>query len=76
MRWMWIDRIVEHEPGARLVAVKNVSLAEEHIPEYRIMHQGSDQVGGAAQEDIRPAPTETDAELRCVTLPWPGIRMD
>ena len=31
---MWIDRIVEHEPGARLVAVKNVSLAEEHIHDH------------------------------------------
>ena len=34
MRWMWIDRIVEHEPGERLVAVKNVSLAEEHMHDH------------------------------------------
>src|ERR1043165_10223022 len=31
MRWMWIDRIVRLEPGKRLTAVKNVSLAEEHL---------------------------------------------
>ena len=37
MRWMWIDRIVEHDPGARLVAIKNVSLAEEHL-HYRGMY--------------------------------------
>ncbi len=34
MRWMWIDRIVEHDPGARLVALKNVSLAEEHLHDH------------------------------------------
>ena len=34
MRWMWIDRIVEHDPGERLVAVKNVSLAEEHMHDH------------------------------------------
>lgn len=31
MRWMWIDRIVELVPGRRLVAIKNISLAEEHL---------------------------------------------
>ncbi len=34
MRWMWIDRIVELAPGERLVAVKNVSLAEEHLHDH------------------------------------------
>ena len=34
MRWMWIDRIVEHEPGVRLVAIKNTSLAEEHLHDH------------------------------------------
>ncbi len=31
---MWIDQIVEHEPGVRMVAVKNVSLAEEHLHDH------------------------------------------
>ena len=31
MRWMWIDRVIAFEPRKRLVAVKNVSLAEEHL---------------------------------------------
>ena len=31
MRWLWIDRIIDHEPNVRLVAIKNVSLAEEHL---------------------------------------------
>jgi 3-hydroxyacyl-[acyl-carrier-protein] dehydratase len=34
MRWMWIDRIVELQPGKRLVAVKNISLAEEHLHDH------------------------------------------
>lgn len=31
---MWIDRVIELEPRARMVAVKNVSLAEEHLHDH------------------------------------------
>lgn len=34
MRWMWIDRIVELVPRERMVAIKNVSLAEEHLHDH------------------------------------------
>ena len=34
MRWMWVDAITEFEPRKRLVAVKNVSLAEEHLHDH------------------------------------------
>ncbi len=34
MRWMWIDQIVEMVPGRRMVAIKNVSLAEEHLHDH------------------------------------------
>ncbi len=34
MRWMWIDRIIELVPRQRLVAVKHVSLAEEHLHDH------------------------------------------
>ncbi|MCP3905554.1 MAG: beta-hydroxyacyl-ACP dehydratase [Planctomycetes bacterium] len=34
MRWMWIDRIVDFEPRTRLAAIKNVSLAEEHLHDH------------------------------------------
>ena len=34
MRWMWIDRIVELVPRVRMVAVKNVSMAEEHLHDH------------------------------------------
>ncbi|MDX2115148.1 MAG: 3-hydroxyacyl-ACP dehydratase FabZ family protein [Planctomycetota bacterium] len=31
---MWIDRVLELIPGQRLVAIKNVSLAEEHLHDH------------------------------------------
>jgi 3-hydroxyacyl-[acyl-carrier-protein] dehydratase len=34
MRWMWIDRIVELVPRQRLVAIKQVSMAEEHLHDH------------------------------------------
>lgn len=34
MRWIWIDKFVEFEPGKRAVAIKNVSLAEEHLHDH------------------------------------------
>ena len=34
MRWLWIDCITEHEPATRLVAIKNVSSAEEYMHDY------------------------------------------
>jgi 3-hydroxyacyl-[acyl-carrier-protein] dehydratase len=36
MRWFWIDKFVEFECGRRAVAIKNVSYAEEQIPEYSL----------------------------------------
>lgn len=41
MRWIWIDKFTEFEPGKRAVSIKNVTLAEEHLhdhfPGYPIM---------------------------------------
>lgn len=34
MRWFWIDRFEEFVRGTRAVAVKNVSLAEEHLHDH------------------------------------------
>jgi len=34
MRWIWIDKFVEFETGTRAVAVKNVTLAEEHLHDH------------------------------------------
>ena len=55
MRWFWIDRYTEFVSGERAVAVKNVTMAEEHIhgymPGYPIMPaslvvEGVAQTGG------------------------------
>jgi 3-hydroxyacyl-[acyl-carrier-protein] dehydratase len=41
MRWIWIDKFVEFTPRSRAIALKNVSLAEEHLhdlyPAFPIM---------------------------------------
>ncbi|HID23722.1 MAG TPA: beta-hydroxyacyl-ACP dehydratase [Planctomycetaceae bacterium] len=34
MRWFWIDRFVEFESGSYAKAVKNVTLAEEHLHDH------------------------------------------
>jgi 3-hydroxyacyl-[acyl-carrier-protein] dehydratase len=34
MRWIWIDKFVEFQSGKRAVAVKNVTLAEEHLHDH------------------------------------------
>ena len=34
MRWIWIDRFTEFEPGRKATAIKNVSLAEEHLHDH------------------------------------------
>lgn len=34
MRWMWIDRFEEFESKRRAVAVKNVTLAEDHLHDH------------------------------------------
>ena len=34
MRWIWIDKFIEFESGRRAVAVKNVTMAEEHVHDH------------------------------------------
>ena len=34
MRWIWFDRFEEFESGRRAVAVKNVTLAEDHLHDH------------------------------------------
>jgi 3-hydroxyacyl-[acyl-carrier-protein] dehydratase len=51
MRWMWIDRVIELVPRQRMVAVKNVSLAEEHLHQ----HFAADAARGLAAMPVMPA---------------------
>ena len=34
MRWIWIDKFVEFNSGKSAVALKNVTLAEEHLHDH------------------------------------------
>jgi len=34
MRWIWIDKFIEFRSGESAVAVKNVTLAEEHLHDH------------------------------------------
>ena len=34
MRWIWIDKFLEFESGRRAVALKNVTLAEDHLHDH------------------------------------------
>lgn len=51
MRWMWIDRVVELVPRQRMVAIKNVSMAEEHLHD----HFAADAERGLPAAPIMPA---------------------
>lgn len=55
MRWIWIDRFIEFESGCRARAIKNVTLAEEHLHDhfygypmmpYSLILEGLAQTGG------------------------------
>lgn len=50
MRWSWIDIITEVEKGKRLVAVKNVSMAED------VLHDHFAAQVGPGGERLDPAP--------------------
>lgn len=50
MRWMWIDRVIELKPRERLMAIKNVSLAEEHLHD----HFARDAARGLAALPVMP----------------------
>lgn len=55
MRWLWIDRVVELVPGQRMVAIKNVSLAEEHLHDHFPAVVGSDGVMVCRAMPVMPA---------------------
>ncbi len=52
MRWIWFDRFEQFDSGKRAVAIKNVTLAEDHLhdhfPDYPVM-PASLMIEGMAQ---------------------------
>jgi 3-hydroxyacyl-[acyl-carrier-protein] dehydratase len=91
MRWIWIDKFVAFETGRRAVAVKNVTLAEEHlhdhVPGYPVhpptlMIEGMAQTGGVLvgeafnfQEKVVLAKV-TKAIFHCHVVPGDQIRLE
>jgi len=62
MRWYWIDRFSEFESGSHAKAVKNVTLAEEHLHDHfpgfpvmpgSLMIEGMAQTGGILLGEAR-----------------------
>ena len=51
MRWMWIDRVIELVPGERLVAIKNISLAEDYLHDH---FAASDGIGTRPKRRAMP----------------------
>lgn len=61
MRWIWIDRFVEFLSGKRAVAIKNVTLAEDHLHDHfpgwpvmpnSLITEGLAQTGGLLVGEI------------------------
>lgn len=61
MRWIWIDRFVELEKGSHARAIKNVTLAEDHLHDHfpgfpvmpaSLMLEGMAQTGGILLGDL------------------------
>ena len=91
MRWIWIDKFVEFESGRRAVAIKNVTLAEEHlhdhVPGYPVhpptlMLEGMAQTGGVLvgeafdfKEKVVLAKV-TRATFYCRVVPGDQIRLE
>jgi len=48
MRWIWIDKFIEFNSGKSAVALKNVTLAEEHLHDHFVMPE-SLMIEGMAQ---------------------------
>jgi len=61
MRWIWIDRFIEFERGSHARAIKNITLAEEHLHDHfpgfpvmpgSLMLEGMAQTGGILLGDV------------------------
>ncbi len=88
MRWIWIDRFVEFVPGTSATAIKNVSLAEEHLHDHweafpvmptSLMIEGMAQTAGILVGQARDFQEKvilakiSKAEIRELVLPGDQI---
>src|SRR5438270_3608895 len=75
MRWIWIDRFLEFQPGKSARAVKNLSLAEDvfadHFPGYPVMPgslilEGLAQTGGILVGEVN----DFREKVILAKIPW------
>ncbi len=91
MRWIWFDRFETFVPGERAVAVKNVSLAEDHLHDHfpgfpvqpaSLMIEGMAQTAGILVGDARGFGEKVilakikRATFHCLVRPGDQIRYD
>ena len=91
MRWFWIDRFDEFVRGKRATAVKNVSLAEEHLHDHfpgaalmpnSLVVEGMAQTAGLLVADAIDFGRRVvlakvaAAEFSCDAVPGDSIRFD
>jgi 3-hydroxyacyl-[acyl-carrier-protein] dehydratase len=84
MRWYWIDRFIEFESGRYAKAIKNISLAEDHLhdhfPSYPVIPnslviEGLAQTGGLLVSEFNQFAEKVvlakvpKAEFYCEALP-------
>ena len=89
MRWIWIDRFIDFQPLKSATAIKNVSLAEEHLhdhwPAYPVMPfsliiEGMAQTGGILVGHARNFAEKVilakiaKAEIRQLVLPGDQLK--
>lgn len=85
MRWIWIDRFEFFQPGRSARAVKNVSLAEEHLHDHfpgvplhppSLILEGMAQTGGIVVADAlefrRKVVLAKVSRFECFDAPRPG----
>src|SRR5580704_9376450 len=75
MRWTWIDRFLAFEPRKSAVAIKNLSLAEDHFadhfPGYPVMPgplilEGLAQTGGILVGEVN----DFSEKVVLAKIPW------
>jgi 3-hydroxyacyl-[acyl-carrier-protein] dehydratase len=81
MRWIWIDRFLEFQPGKSAQAVKNLSLAEDffadHFPGYPVMPgtlilEGLAQTGGILVGEVN----DFREKVILAKIPWARFHGD
>ena len=75
MRWIWIDKFIHFESGRRATAIKNVTLAEEHLRFVRVATLLEGWEDHRLQHAARPRAARTHNEMfRTASTSVAGLR--